>query len=216
MGNTSDKLQKIRSEYGDKALEEDALNSDPVKQFELWLGEAMEADAEEPNAMVLSTVDSENNPRSRYVLFKNIVNNSLVFHTHYESDKAKEISSNPNVSGIFFWPEIYRQIRFEGTATVADKEVSDEYFKSRPRGAQISAWASEQSVEIENREILDKKVKELEEQYEGKEIPRPEFWGGYLIDLNYWEFWQGRKNRTHDRFSYSKVDKGWKIKRLSP
>ncbi len=137
MGNTSDKLQKIRSEYGDKALEEDALNSDPVKQFELWLGEAMEADAEEPNAMVLSTVDSENNPRSRYVLFKNIVNNSLVFHTHYESDKAKE-------------------------------------------------------------------------------IPRPEFWGGYLIDLNYWEFWQGRKNRTHDRFSYSKVDKGWKIKRLSP
>ncbi len=163
MENISDKIQKIRSEYGDKALVPEDLNSDPIQQFESWLADAIEVEASEPNAMAISTVDSENNPRSRYVLFKNIVNDSLVFHTHYESSKAKEINNNPNVSGIFFWPEIYRQIRFEGIASIADSKVSDEYFKSRPRGGQLSAWASHQSEEIEGREILEERIKELEE-----------------------------------------------------
>ena len=216
MENISDKIQEIRSEYGDKALVPEDLKSDPIQQFESWLADAIEVEASEPNAMAISTVDSENNPRSRYVLFKNIVNDSLVFHTHYESSKAKEINNNPNVSGIFFWPEIYRQIRFEGVASIADSKVSDEYFKSRPRGGQLSAWASHQSEEIEGKEILEERIKELEKEFEGKEIPRPEFWGGYLIDVHHWEFWQGRKNRTHDRFSYSKVDTEWKTVRLSP
>ena len=216
MENISDKILKIRSEYGDKALVKEDLNPDPIKQFESWLQNAIEIEASEPNAMAISTVDSQNNPRSRYVLFKNIVNDSLVFHSHYESAKAKEIENNPNVSGLFFWPEIYRQIRFEGVVSKASAEVSDEYFKSRPRGGQISAWASDQSEEIEDREILEQKIKELEKEFEGKEIPRPKFWGGYLIDIHYWEFWQGRKNRTHDRFSYSKVDTEWKTVRLSP
>ena len=216
MENISDKIQKIRSEYGDKALVQEDLNGDPVKQFESWLGDAIEVEAAEPNAMAISTIDSENNPRSLYVLFKNVFNDCLVFHTHYESAKAKEINNNPNVSGLFFWPEIYRQIRFEGVASIADSKVSDEYFKSRPRGGQLSAWASHQSEEIEDRAILEQRINELEQKFEGKEIPRPEFWGGYLIDIHYWEFWQGRKNRTHDRFSYSKVDTEWKTVRLSP
>ena len=159
MENISDKIQEIRSEYGDKALVPEDLKSDPIQQFESWLADAIEVEASEPNAMAISTVHSENNPRSRYVLFKNIVNDSLVFHTHYESSKAKEINNNPNVSGIFFWPEIYRQIRFEGVASIADSKVSDEYFKSRPRGGQLSAWASHQSEEIEGREILEERIK---------------------------------------------------------
>lgn len=215
MEDFSEKIQKLRNEYSDLNLNVSDLNSNPVSQFTKWLDEAIETKIYEPNAMVLATVD-ENTPRSRYVLFKNIVNDELIFHTNYESPKAKEIFANPNVSGIFYWAEIHRQVRFSGKAEKANAEISDEYFKTRPRGGQLSAWASEQSKIIASREIVTDKIKELDNEYLNTEIPRPEFWGGFSIKVNYWEFWQGRRNRTHDRFCYNQDGSSWNIERMSP
>ena len=215
MEDFSEKIQKLRNEYSDLNLNVSDLNSNPVSQFTKWLDEAIETKIYEPNAMVLATVD-ENTPRSRYVLFKNIVNDELIFHTNYESPKAKEIFANPNVSGIFYWAEIHRQVRFSGKAEKSSAEISDEYFKTRPRGGQLSAWASEQSKIIASREIVTDKIKELDNEYLNTEIPRPEFWGGFSIKVNYWEFWQGRRNRTHDRFCYNQVGNTWNIERMSP
>jgi pyridoxamine 5'-phosphate oxidase len=215
MEDFSEKIQQLRNEYSDLNLSVSDLNSNPVSQFTKWLDEAIETKIYEPNAMVLATVD-ENTPRSRYVLFKNIVNDELIFHTNYESPKAKEIFANPNVSGIFYWAEIHRQVRFSGKAEKANAEISDEYFKTRPRGGQLSAWASEQSKIIASREIVTDKIKELDNEYLNTEIPRPEFWGGFSIKVNYWEFWQGRRNRTHDRFCYNQVGNTWNIERMSP
>jgi len=215
MEDFSEKIQKLRNEYSDLNLNVSDLNSNPVSQFTKWLDEAIETKIYEPNAMVLATVD-ENTPRSRYVLFKNIVNDELIFHTNYESPKAKEIFANPNVSGIFYWAEIHRQVRFSGKAEKANAEISDEYFKTRPRGGQLSAWASEQSKIIASREIVTDKIKELDNEYLNTEIPRPEFWGGFSIKVNYWEFWQGRRNRTHDRFCYNQDGNSWNIERMSP
>ena len=215
MEDFSEKIQQLRYEYSDLNLNVSDLNSNPVSQFTKWLDEAIETKIYEPNAMVLATVD-ENTPRSRYVLFKNIVNDELIFHTNYESPKAKEIFANPNVSGIFYWAEIHRQVRFSGKAEKANAEISDEYFKTRPRGGQLSAWASEQSKIIASREIVTDKIKELDNEYLNTEIPRPEFWGGFSIKVNYWEFWQGRRNRTHDRFCYNQDGNSWNIERMSP
>jgi pyridoxamine 5'-phosphate oxidase len=180
------------------------------------LDEAIEIDANEPNAMAISTISKENKPRSRYVLFKDLVNDEIIFHTHYESPKAIEILANPNISGIFYWPEIHRQIRFEGTCKKAPSKVSDAYFNSRPRGGQLSAIVSRQSKVIKNRKEIEEKINILDKKYENLKIERPENWGGFSINISYWEFWQGRDNRTHDRFSYSKQDNNWKIERLSP
>ena len=215
MENFSEKIQSLRNEYSDLDLKVDDLNINPITQFTRWLDEAIETKIYEPNAMVLATVD-ESTPRSRFVLFKNIVNNNLIFHTHYESPKAMEILANPSVSGIFYWAEIHRQVRFQGIAKKADSEISDEYFQTRPRGGQLSAWASAQSSIIETRDDVTKKIEELEKKYKNKQIPRPEFWGGFAIEVNYWEFWQGRRNRTHDRFCYNQINSGWDIERMAP
>jgi pyridoxamine 5'-phosphate oxidase len=215
MENFSEKIQSLRNEYSDLDLKVDDLNINPITQFTRWLDEAIETKIYEPNAMVLATIN-ENKPRSRYVLFKNIVEDKLIFHTHYESPKALEIFSNPNVSGIFYWAEIHRQIRFQGIAKKASSKISDEYFTSRPRGGQLSAWASKQSRLISSREDVTNKIDELDKKYKNQEIPRPEFWGGFEIDIQYWEFWQGRRNRTHDRFCYTQKNRDWNIERMSP
>jgi pyridoxamine 5'-phosphate oxidase len=215
MENFSEKIQSLRNEYSDLDLKVDDLNLNPITQFTRWLDEAIETKIYEPNAMVLATIN-ENKPRSRYVLFKNIVEDKLIFHTHYESPKALEIFSNPNVSGIFYWAEIHRQIRFQGIAKKASSKISDEYFTSRPRGGQLSAWASKQSRLISSREDVTNKIDELDKKYKNQEIPRPEFWGGFEIDIHYWEFWQGRRNRTHDRFCYTQKNRDWNIERMSP
>ena len=215
MENFSEKIQSLRNEYSDLDLKVDDLNLNPITQFTSWLDEAIETKIYEPNAMVLATVN-ENTPRSRFVLFKNIVNNKIIFHTHYESPKAMEILANPSVSGIFYWAEIHRQVRFQGIAKKADSEISDDYFQTRPRGGQLSAWASAQSSIIETRDDVTKKIEELEKKYKNKQIPRPEFWGGFEIEVNYWEFWQGRRNRTHDRFCYNQINSGWDIERMAP
>ena len=216
MEKISNTLASLRKDYGNKELNLNELLVNPIDQFKKWLDEAIKIEANEPNAMAISTVTDENTPRSRYVLFKDLIEGELIFHTHYESPKAKEILNNPNISGIFYWPEIHRQIRFEGICKKASSEVSDDYFNSRPRGGQFSAIASNQSQVIQGRIEIEEKIAELEIEYKNKEIQRPDNWGGFSINVDYWEFWQGRDNRTHDRFTYFLQDDKWKIERLSP
>ena len=216
MEKISNTLASLRKDYGNKELNLNELLVNPIDQFKKWLDEAIKIEANEPNAMAISTVTDENTPRSRYVLFKDLIEGELIFPTHYESPKAKEILNNPNISGIFYWPEIHRQIRFEGICKKASSEVSDDYFNSRPRGGQLSAIASNQSQAIQGRIEIEEKIAELEIEYKNKEIQRPDNWGGFSINVDYWEFWQGRDNRTHDRFTYFLQDDKWKIERLSP
>ena len=216
MDSISDKVKKIRVEYEDKPLNIEDLHTNPLEQFNIWFQIAIDAEVNEANAMAISTISKEGTPRSRYVLFKDIVEDQLVFYSDYESSKGQEMEQNPNISGLFFWPELHRQIRLEGIVSKTSDEVSDSYFASRPRGAQLSASASSQSSEIEGRETVEDRIKELEKEFDGKDIPRPDNWGGYAIDISFWEFWQGRRSRTHDRFIYVKNDNSWEITRLSP
>ena len=216
MDSISDKVKKIRVEYEDKPLNVEDLDTNPLEQFNIWFQIAIDAEVNEANAMAISTISKEGTPRSRYVLFKDIVEDQLVFYSDYESSKGQEMEQNPNISGLFFWPELHRQIRLEGIVSKTSDEVSDNYFASRPRGAQLSAIASSQSSEIEGRETVEDRIKELEKEFDGKDIPRPDNWGGYAIDISFWEFWQGRRSRTHDRFIYVKNDNSWEITRLSP
>ena len=216
MDSISDKVKKIRVEYEDKPLNVEDLDTNPLEQFNIWFQIAIDAEVNEANAMAISTISKEGTPRSRYVLFKDIVEDQLVFYSDYESSKGQEMEQNPNISGLFFWPELHRQIRLEGIVSKTSNEVSDNYFASRPRGAQLSAIASSQSSEIEGRETVEDRIKELEKEFDGKDIPRPDNWGGYAIDISFWEFWQGRRSRTHDRFIYVKNDNSWEITRLSP
>ena len=192
MEKISSTLASLRKEYGNKELDVNELSENPINQFKKWLDEAIKIEANEPNAMAISTVTDENKPRSRYVLFKDLVEEEIIFHSHYESPKAKEIFNNPNISGVFYWPEIHRQIRFEGVCKKASPEVSDDYFNSRPRGGQLSAIVSNQSQKIQGRDEIEEKIAELEIKYKNKEIKRPDNWGGFSIKIVYWEFWQGR------------------------
>ena len=178
MEEISNTLASLRQEYGNRELDKGNLKKNPIEQFKDWLDDAIKIEANEPNAMAISTVSKENKPRSRYVLFKDLINDEIIFHTHYESPKALEIIANPNVSGIFYWPEIHRQIRFEGKCKKASVEISDSYFNSRPRGGQLSAIVSKQSKVIKNRKEIEDKINELDEQFKNVDIKRPENWGG--------------------------------------
>jgi len=210
-----EEIQLIRREYGDLELKKTDLLPKPIDQFQSWFRQAIEAEVIEPNAMVLATTKM-NNPKARYVLFKGIDNEGLIFHTHYESAKAKEIEENNLIAGVFYWREIHRQVRIEGVVEKSSKEISDNYFKSRPRGGQLSAIASPQSKVINSRKEIEDKIVSLENEYGESEIIRPDTWGGYTIKPNIWEFWQGRKNRTHDRFRYEENDGVWDVVRLAP
>ena len=215
MINQQEEIQLIRREYGDLELKKTDLLPKPIDQFQSWFSQAIEAEVIEPNAMVLATTKM-NNPKARYVLFKGIDNEGLIFHTHYESAKAKEIEGNNLIAGVFYWREIHRQVRIEGVVEKSSKEISDNYFKSRPRGGQLSAIASPQSKVINSRKEIEDKIVSLENEYGESEIIRPDTWGGYTIKPNIWEFWQGRKNRTHDRFRYEENDGVWDVVRLAP
>ena len=155
MEKISSTLASLRKEYGNKELDVNELSENQINQFKKWLDEAIKIEANEPNAMAISTVTDENKPRSRYVLFKDLVEEEIIFHSHYESPKAKEIFNNPNISGVFYWPEIHRQIRFEGVCKKASPEVSDDYFNSRHRGGQLSAIVSNQSQKIQGRDEIE-------------------------------------------------------------
>jgi pyridoxamine 5'-phosphate oxidase len=211
-----DALSK-RQDYGSLSLEEGALLPDPLEQLTLWVKEADEAEIYEPNAMVLSTIDPDHEPSSRTVLLRGIDEHGLYFYTDYGSRKGLALLANPAVSVVFPWYRQHRQVIVYGHATPTDPEVSDAYFQSRPRGSQIGAWASDQSRPIDSRELLEAKVQEMEARFAGDDaIPRPESWGGFLIEPQRMEFWAGRTSRLHDRISFQRDAEGWSVTRLQP
>jgi pyridoxamine 5'-phosphate oxidase len=211
-------LADLREEYGRNPLTEQNCDSNPILQFEHWFREARASDLTEPNAMTLATATAEGRPSARIVLLKEVSDLGFVFFTNYGSRKAAEIETNPFAALTFYWAELARQVRVEGKARRVPREQSDAYFRSRPKGSQLGAWASHQSEVLPSRELLDAKWAELEEQYAGEaEIPVPDFWGGYCVVPEVIEFWQGRTNRLHDRLRYRRNgEDAWLLERLSP
>ena len=210
-------IAAIREDYVKSSLSESDVQKNPIEQFQKWFDEAMSSQVTEPTAMVVSTVAENGYPSSRVVLLKDIKAEGLSFFTNYNSRKGQEIIQNPHVSALFFWPELQRQVRFEAEVEKLPKADSDEYFSIRPRGSQIGAIASPQSAIIPNRETLEKRVAEVEKEMENiTEVPRPEFWGGFLLKPVRVEFWQGRGSRLHDRIVYIKDNGNWTINRLAP
>jgi len=205
-----------RHDYLKAELNRDDLESDPFLQFEKWFKEASDSEIIDPNAFGLATVSNSGVPFARTVLLKIFDEKGLVFFTNYQSRKGLEIDKNPNVALNFYWPELERQVRIEGEVRKTDAKTSDEYFHSRPRLSQIGAWASEQSQKIPSREVLEKSKSHYETKFADRDVPRPSYWGGYLVKPNFFEFWQGREGRLHDRISYRKDGAKWIIERLSP
>lgn len=210
-------IAALRKNYQLKGLDLPDLQEDPMIQFSTWFSEALEAGITEPNAMVLSTVSSDGAPASRTVLLKGTDKRSFHFYTNYNSEKGTHISENNNVSLLFLWLDLERQVRITGEAYMLSNEESLNYFRSRPLDSQIGAWASDQSMVIPSRQFLEEKFSEMKKKFKDNEIPLPLFWGGYKVVPSKIEFWQGRPNRLHDRFLYTKLDENdWKIERLSP
>lgn len=209
-------IAALRNEYTLKSLEVKKLEKSPLKQFRIWLEEAVLAKVNEPNAMNLSTVGANKKPSARIVLLKGI-DSGFIFYTNYESKKGKELLEFPFGAMTFFWPELQRQVRIEGKIEMVDNQLSDSYFLSRPLASQIGAWASPQSRIIPNREYLVKKQAEMKTKFEHEELKRPEYWGGYRLIPDLIEFWQGRESRLHDRIQYTVNDSGdWDRVRLAP
>lgn len=211
-----EEIKKLREDFLKGSLSESEVEKNPFTQFEKWLSQSVEAKIPEVSAVNLSTVSTEGKPSSRIVYLREFENNRFWFYTNYQSKKGKEMEMNPHVCLNFFWPDLERQIRIEGTVAKSDKQYSDNYFNNRPRTSQIGAWSSEQSKVLESREELDEKVNAFTKKFDGINVPRPDFWGGWVITANYYEFWQGRKSRLHDRIAYEKENEIWKIKRLAP
>lgn len=209
-------LHDLRQEYRAAQLSEKDVESNPILQFRKWFSAAVDAQLYEPNVMTLATADRFGKPSARIVLLKEFDNNGFVFYTNYESKKGQDLIENPQAALVFFWPELERQVRIEGVVTKVDTQTSASYFHSRPTASQIGAMASDQSRKLESRESLEEKVSNLTKAFEGKEIPHPEHWGGYLIEPMHIEFWQGRPSRLHDRIVYDLVDGSWIINRLAP
>ena len=209
-------LSDIRKQYRFSVLRKEEVNSDPLLQFKSWLRDALESEELEPTAMMLSSVDKFLQPHSRIVLLKDIKEDGFVFYSNYESNKATQISQNNQVSILFFWQSLERQIRITGVVEKISEEESLRYFHSRPLENQWGAWASTQSQVIENYEKLETKYNEFKFNHPDS-VPKPPHWGGYVIKPITFEFWQGRPNRLHDRIFYSKIaDNKWKIERLAP
>jgi len=209
-------VQNLRQDYKSAELNEKDIVKNPIAQFEKWFGDAIDAQIYEPNVMTLATADKSGRPNARIVLLKGVDEEGFSFYTNYLSQKGKEIKRNPFACLVFFWAELERQVRIEGKIEKLDKETSEQYFHSRPTGSQIGAIASPQSQVIEGRESLEAKVQELTQQYEGKQIPKPAHWGGYIVKPTSIEFWQGRPSRLHDRIKFTLVNGSWKIERLAP
>jgi pyridoxamine 5'-phosphate oxidase len=208
-------IADIRKEYTFAGLRRRDLHSDPIQQFKNWFQAAISASVPEPNAMTLSTADLEGQPSSRIVLLKDIDERGLTFYTNYESRKGRELAANPKAALTIFWPGLERQVGFRGHCERVPREESDAYYKSRPIGSRLGAWVSSQSTAIANRELLETKLAEVTARF-GENPPLPDYWGGFVLRPHSVEFWQGRPNRLHDRFLYTRDESGWKIERLSP
>ncbi len=201
----------------DQPLDERTINPDPIKQFQLWFDDARESNIEFFDAMTLATVSANGQPSARVMLLKSFDDHGFVFYTNYGSRKANELSANPRVSLVFHWKELLRQVRIEGVITKVSEEESETYFRTRLRESQIGAHASAQSQTLRDRGELDRRVEEIERRYQNKEIPRPQFWGGYRVAPARIEFWQGRSGRLHDRILYTRQKSGaWERMRLAP
>lgn len=209
-------VSDLREEYRRSGLNESELAADPMEQFRIWFEEALDANLHEPNAMALATATEGGMPSARMVLLKGHDERGFVFYTNYEGRKARDLEENPRAAIVFYWGELERQVRVEGNVSRVSEEESDEYFASRPRGSRLGAWASEQSRTVEDRRSLERKLRSLEGEYEGRDVPRPPFWGGYRVEPQVIEFWQGRENRLHDRLVYSRENGAWRIERLQP
>lgn len=210
-------IAAIREDYTKDSLSEEFMNENPFSQFGDWFKQALIAEVVEPNAMVLSTVAEDGYPSSRVVLMKDIKEQGISFFTNYESQKSIDIRNNPKVSILFFWPELQRQVRIEANAEMLSSDESTEYFQSRPKGSQVGAWASPQSEVIVDRAFLEQRVDYYQKKFTDVELlPRPDFWGGFLLRPVKFEFWQGRSSRLHDRIQYIMKDGAWMINRLAP
>ncbi|WP_138430411.1 pyridoxamine 5'-phosphate oxidase [Fodinibius saliphilus] len=209
-------VEKIRRDYAGEELSKSAVKDDPIAQFKEWFEQALSADLLDANAMTLATVSDSMQPSSRIVLLKGIEERGFRFYTNYSSQKGEELKQNPKASLCFYWAPLSRQVRIQGKVERLSPEISESYFKQRPRPSQIGAWASKQSNEVESRKELESKFEELKEHFEGQEVPLPDFWGGYLLVPDRVEFWQGRPSRLHDRICYKKEAEEWKLSRLAP
>lgn len=208
-------IADLRKEYTFAGLRRRDLHPDPIQQFNNWFQQAIGAGVPEPNAMTLATVDREGQPSSRIVLLKGIDERGFAFYTNYQSRKGRELEANPRAALTIFWAGLERQICVRGVCEKLSREESEVYFKSRPIGNRLGAWVSNQSTAIADREFLERRLAEVTSQY-GENPPLPPYWGGYVVRPGTVELWQGRPNRLHDRFRYTREGSIWKIERLSP
>lgn len=213
---SSEHIAAIRKDYQLAALDETHTGPDPLAFFGKWFMEAQAADVAEVNALTLATVDAQNRPHARIVLLKGLDEKGFLFFTNYDSAKGNDLDANPYAALVFFWQELERQVRVEGSVERVSEEESDAYFNSRPEGSKLGAWSSPQSQVIAGREILEQNYKVYEQKYAGGIIPRPKHWGGYRVIPHRIEFWQGRANRMHDRIVFTRSADEWHIVRLAP
>lgn len=209
-------IADIRQDYMLAALDEETAGHDPLAFFTRWFAEAEASKITEINAMTLATAGADGTPHARIVLLKGLDNAGFVFYTNYDSHKGSEIAENSRAALLFFWKELERQVRIEGTIEKVSDEESDAYFHSRPVGSRIGAWASPQSRHIEHRSILDLNYEKYKQEFSEIEVPRPAHWGGYRVVPTRMEFWQGRASRMHDRILFTRSADGWQRSRLAP
>ena len=210
-------LESLRSNYALSGLQETDLLDTPFQQFQLWLKQAIAEELPEPNAMTLATLSKQGKPIARMVLLKGLDEKGFVFYTNYDSAKGKQLTETDSAALVFWWAGLERQVRVEGTVEKVSSKESDAYFQSRPKASQLGAWASPQSQVIESRDVLEKRLAELEEKYATEKVPRPPHWGGFRVIPTAIEFWQGRPSRLHDRIRYELDEKGdWFYQRLAP